>query len=65
MGAFSGEGSSTARFDKLVERMERDEFDLIAVGRALIADLAWSEKVRNGNSSALKDFDVAMLAELV
>jgi 2,4-dienoyl-CoA reductase-like NADH-dependent reductase (Old Yellow Enzyme family) len=65
MGAFSGEGSTTAKLDDLVERMERDEFDLIAVGRALIADPAWPEKVRTGNSSALKGFDASALAELV
>jgi 2,4-dienoyl-CoA reductase-like NADH-dependent reductase (Old Yellow Enzyme family) len=65
MGAFGGEGSSTAKLDKLVERMERDEFDLIAVGRALIGDPAWVEKVRTGNSSALEAFDAAALAELV
>ena len=65
MGAFRGEGSSTAKLDNLVERMERDEFDLIAVGRALIADPAWVEKVRTGDSSALRDFDAAALTELV
>ncbi len=65
MGAFGGEGSSTAKLDKLVERMERDEFDLIAVGRALIGDPAWVEKVRTGNSSAMQAFDAAALAELV
>jgi len=53
-----GEGSSTAKLDKLVARMERDEFDLIA-------DPTWAEKVRTGNSSALEDFDAAPLAELV
>ncbi|MDE8558986.1 NADH:flavin oxidoreductase [Pantoea vagans] len=65
MGAFSGEGSSTASLDELVGRMEREEFDLIAVGRALIADPFWPEKVRTGNISGLKDFDAAMLSELV
>lgn len=65
MGAFGGEGSSTAKLDKLVERMERDEFDLIAVGRALISDPAWAEKVRSGDSAGLKGFDAAALAELV
>lgn len=65
MGAFGGEGSSTAKLDKLVERMERDEFDLIAVGRALIGDPAWVEKVRTGNASALQAFDAAALTELV
>lgn len=65
MGAFGGEGSSTAKLDKLVEKMERDEFDLIAVGRALISDPSWVEKVRTGNFSALKDFDAAALKELL
>jgi 2,4-dienoyl-CoA reductase-like NADH-dependent reductase (Old Yellow Enzyme family) len=65
MGAFSGEGAATAKLDNLIERMERDEFDLIAVGRALIADPAWPEKVRTGNSGALKGFDASALAELV
>lgn len=65
MGAFGGQGSTTAGLDGLVERMERDEFDLIAVGRALISDPAWVEKVRTGNSGALKGFDAAALAELV
>lgn len=65
MGAVGGGGSSTAKLDKLIERKERDEFDLIAVGRALIADPAWAEKVRTDNSSALEDFDAAALTELV
>lgn len=64
MGAFGGEGSSTARLDKLIERMERDEFDLIAVGRALISDPDWVEKVRTGSFSALKDFDADALKKL-
>jgi len=34
-GAFAGQGSEAASLDKLYEMMERDEFDLIAVGRAL------------------------------
>lgn len=65
MGAFSGEGSTSVGLDKLVERMERDEFDLIAVGRALISDPAWVEKVRSGDRAGLKGFDAAALAELV
>ncbi len=65
MGAFGGEGSTTAGLDGLVERMERNEFDLVAVGRALISDPAWVEKVRTGNTGALKGFDAAALAELV
>lgn len=64
-GAFGGKGSGTAGLERLVERMERDEFDLIAVGRALITDPYWVEKVRGNDWVSLKGFDVAALAELV
>jgi len=56
-GAFRG-------IDDLAERMERDEFDLIAVGRALIANADWADKVRDGRLPELVPFDRAMLAEL-
>ena len=65
MGAFGGEGSTADGFDGLLERMERDEFDLVAVGRALISDPAWVEKVRLGDLAGLKGFDAAALTELV
>ncbi|MBW1212141.1 hypothetical protein ACQV2E_03135 [Pantoea allii] len=45
--------------------MERDEFDLIAVGRALISNSDWVKKIREGNVGMLKGFDAAMLRELV
>jgi 2,4-dienoyl-CoA reductase-like NADH-dependent reductase (Old Yellow Enzyme family) len=64
MAAFGGEGSTSVGLDQLIERMERDEFDLIAVGRALISDPAWVEKVRSGDAAGLKGFDAAALAEL-
>jgi 2,4-dienoyl-CoA reductase-like NADH-dependent reductase (Old Yellow Enzyme family) len=65
LAAFQGEGSVTVGLDQLVERMERDEFDLVAVGRALISDPAWVNKVRQGDSAGLRGFDAAALAELV
>ena len=65
MAAFSGESSTTSGLDRLVARMERDEFDLIAVGRALISDPNWVEKVRIGDSANLKGFEASSLAELV
>src|SRR5690606_10899877 len=39
--AFQGQGSEAASLDGLVERMERGEFDLVAVGRALLSDAHW------------------------
>ncbi|WP_419884518.1 NADH:flavin oxidoreductase [Paenibacillus sp. B-A-8] len=34
--------------EELLERMGREEFDLVAVGRALISDPAWPAKVQSG-----------------
>ncbi len=65
IGAFSGEASQKSSLDDLIERMERDEFDLIAVGRALITDAQWPDKVKNSAFDQLADFNPAALAELV
>jgi 2,4-dienoyl-CoA reductase-like NADH-dependent reductase (Old Yellow Enzyme family) len=51
--AFRGEGSGVASIDKLIEMMERDEFDLVAVGRALLIDPEWASKVRGGRMDQL------------
>ncbi|HBD89729.1 MAG: 12-oxophytodienoate reductase [Rhodobacteraceae bacterium GWE1_64_9] len=64
-GAFRGEASAVTPLDKLVKRMEQDEFDLIAVGRALISDPAWVRHIREGDEDSLKGFDAKDLAELV
>jgi len=65
IGSFSGESSKPASLDNLIQRLERDEFDLIAVGRALLSDPHWVTKVRTGDSNSMKDFSPAALAELV
>ncbi|PTE14359.1 NADH:flavin oxidoreductase [Pseudogemmobacter blasticus] len=61
--AFRGEGAPASPLDKLVARMEREEFDLIAVGRALISDPDWVRHVQAG--AGAKGFAAADLAELV
>lgn len=63
-GAFGGEGSGAAALDNLYSRMEREEFDLIAVGRALLSDAAWAQKVRTGRTQELHGFNAADLAIL-
>ncbi|WP_417805305.1 NADH:flavin oxidoreductase [Thalassospira lucentensis] len=65
IGAFSGEKSEKAGLDALTERMEKGEFDLIAVGRALITDPQWVNKVKNGAFDSLKDFSPEALSELI
>lgn len=62
--AYSGEVSEPASLDNLVERMERDEFDLIAVGRALLQDPQWAVKVREGRHGDLMDFTKDALMSL-
>lgn len=65
LNAFAGKGSNTMGLDRLIERMEREEFDLIAVGRALITDPNWVAKIQGSDQAAFKGFDAASLAELV
>ncbi|MEQ9901490.1 NADH:flavin oxidoreductase [Pectobacterium punjabense] len=62
--AFGGEGSGTAALDNLYARMEQEEFDLIAVGRVLLSDAQWVQKVRAGQTDKLRGFDAADLAVL-
>ncbi len=57
-------GSAPARIDDLVARLERGEFDLAAVGRALIANPDWPNRVREGNFDALKPYEKELLAAL-
>lgn len=49
---------------KLVRLFERGDFDLVAVGRALIANPDWVSKVRSGGLDALKAYDPSDLATL-
>jgi len=65
INVFSGERSTPTSLDGLVRRLERGEFDLIAVGRALITDPDWAIKVRAGDQQRLKPFAAEALAEFV
>lgn len=48
----------------LIERLDRGEFDLVAVGRALIADPEWARKVKAGQSGELTPYQAKMLTSL-
>ena len=45
--------------------MDRGDFDLIAVGRPLLSDANWVEKIKNNRTDELKGFSKEALAELV
>jgi 2,4-dienoyl-CoA reductase-like NADH-dependent reductase (Old Yellow Enzyme family) len=60
-GAFRGEGSAAGKLDEVLERLGRDEFDLVAVGRALLQDPEWALKVQHGRFDELRDYDAKAL----
>lgn len=62
--AYSGEVSRPASLDRLIGMMERGDFDLIAVGRALLQDPLWAAKVRDGREADLSDFSRDALSTL-
>jgi 2,4-dienoyl-CoA reductase-like NADH-dependent reductase (Old Yellow Enzyme family) len=64
LGAFMGKKADPTSIDNLLDRLERDEFDLVAVGRALIADPAWAMKVKEGRSDDVIQFEADMLQSL-
>ncbi|WP_174292106.1 NADH:flavin oxidoreductase [Sphingomonas bacterium] len=64
LGAFMGESSTPSSLDNLVHRLEREEFDLIAVGRALLTDPDWVRKVRTGDAAGLRSFAPADMMTL-
>jgi 2,4-dienoyl-CoA reductase-like NADH-dependent reductase (Old Yellow Enzyme family) len=64
IAAFGGEGSQPASIDGLLERLERGEFDLVGVGRALLQDPEWVVKIRDGRQDELKNFEREALGVL-
>jgi 2,4-dienoyl-CoA reductase-like NADH-dependent reductase (Old Yellow Enzyme family) len=61
---FQGEGAPLKGIDDLLDRLERDEFDMVAVGRALLQDPQWARKVLEGRFDELKPYDAAALKTL-
>ncbi|SDJ51369.1 NADH:flavin oxidoreductase [Salimicrobium halophilum] len=59
---FSGAGTSS--LDGLVEKLDRDEFDLVAIGRSLLMDPAWVKKVHEGRVNDLLAFNKEALKKL-
>ena len=62
IAAYRGESSKPASLDELLRRLERGDFDLVAVGRALLQDPLWARKIREGRSDELLNFESAALA---
>jgi 2,4-dienoyl-CoA reductase-like NADH-dependent reductase (Old Yellow Enzyme family) len=66
MTSFGASGTAAVTgIDNLLERLDRDEFDLVAIGRSLIVNPAWPGIVRRGALHELQPFNRDVLAELV
>ncbi|MHC2109188.1 NADH:flavin oxidoreductase [Methylobacterium sp. CM6246] len=64
IAAFQGESSRPDPLDELIRRLTRGDFDLVAVGRAMLSDPHWVSKIREGRHEQLKDFTREALATL-
>lgn len=64
LGSFRGKSAGTADINELLVRLEQNEFDLVAIGRALLVDPAWADKVRDGRFDELLPFTADALQRL-
>jgi 2,4-dienoyl-CoA reductase-like NADH-dependent reductase (Old Yellow Enzyme family) len=64
VGAFGGESSKPASLDELIRRLERGDFDLVAIGRALLQDPEWVAKIHAGRTAELQDWTADALGTL-
>ncbi len=51
-----GTGAKSTSITPLIERLQKKEFDLVAVGRALLADPAWAAKTHQHRTAELIPF---------
>ncbi|KAA0128445.1 NADH:flavin oxidoreductase [Chryseobacterium sp. SN22] len=64
MAAFAGQGTGKTDLSELTRRLERGDFDLVAVGRALLQDPQWVKKIKEGKTEELQDFQPESMSVL-
>ncbi|TMU86656.1 NADH:flavin oxidoreductase [Bacillus sp. BHET2] len=57
-------GANTTSLEGLIERLNGEEFDLVAIGRSLLMDPEWVRKVEEGRVDDLLPFDKEALQKL-
>ncbi len=65
MSSFGGAESKLTGLDNLLSRFEQEEFDLVAVGRALISDPEWGKKIHQGKEDSICVFTPENLQTLL
>jgi len=64
VASFQGKDARTHDINRLLDMFARGDFDLVAVGRALLANPDWPLKMREGRFEALKPFTRDVLQTL-
>lgn len=57
-------GAETTSLDSLIEKLDNEEFDLVAIGRSLLMDPEWVKKVQDGRADYLLPFNKEALQKL-
>ncbi|WIM38289.1 NADH:flavin oxidoreductase [Paenibacillus sp. PK4536] len=60
-----GKGAEQKDIQALLDRLDDNEFDLVAVGRALISDPDWAIKIRENRTEELHNFTPESLTTLI
>lgn len=60
----SGKGAEITSLSELEKRFRNNEFDLVALGRSLIANADWVNKIHDNNLRDLQPFEAEMLKYL-
>src|SRR5258708_6867047 len=63
--SLEGKRAEPGSLDELLLRLDRGDFDLVAVGRPLLADPNWVRKIRENRMDELKGFTNDVLTSLV
>lgn len=64
IATYGGADAGPASLDKLIELLERGDFDLVGVGRALLVDPQWANKIRDGRITDLMPYSPEALRTL-
>lgn len=64
ISSFQGQDAHSGGLEELLERLAHEEFDLVAIGRALITDPAWARKIHQHQEQDIMPFSREDLARL-
>jgi 2,4-dienoyl-CoA reductase-like NADH-dependent reductase (Old Yellow Enzyme family) len=63
--SYGGQESEQRGLDTLIRRLQNKEFDMVAVGRALLSDPDWANKIKAGHVAEVVPFKREHLSKLI